>query len=265
KTNVFIYLIIIGLACCFCPGSYAAPVGGSNPIIDGNLVAFAFEYDYIFDRDIKSSDISTGEISEQNTFYCKLSFKPVDFLSVYTKTGIANFKLESQLNNGNVYEENYESGFYVGGGASLTYEFVPRVRATIDNQINWWRSDIDSGSYPSSISEISGHSSAMEYQLAGILSYKIDYKSLIHPAHGEWPHLTPYAGVKYTHLKIDVDTTAKSGSTSIPVPDGYKNENKVGIICGADLTFESLTGFSFNVEGRFLDETAISGYLNYNF
>jgi hypothetical protein len=157
-------------------------------------------------------------------------------------------------------------GFYTGIGAKIIYEFIPKVKVAVDNQINWWRSDVDEVSYAGiSASTLSGHASAWEYQLAGILSYTIDNEKLIHPAQGEWPEFTPYAGIKFAYLEMDSKVTASTPSASIPMPDSFNNDNKFGVIVGLDVNFVSLGGFSMNIEGRFLDENAISGFLNYNF
>jgi len=250
----------------FCAQVHAAPVGGTNPVIDGNLTAFSFEYDYVVERDLESNDINAGEIAEQSTVYGKLSFKPTDNLAIYGKVGAIDFNIDATLSDTNVYSEKYEFGLYVGGGASLTYEIVPRVRATVDNQINWWRCDIDGVEYAGSSSNtIDGDIKGLEYQLSGIVSYLINYQELVHPVHGEWPQFVPYIGVKYSYFNLDSDVVATNGSTAVPVPGEYENENKVGIILGTDIGLPSLSGFSFNLEFRLLDETAVSTYLNYNF
>jgi len=244
----------------------AAPVGGSNPVIDGSLAAFSFEYDYVSDRDLESNDISAGEISDQSTVYGRLSFKPLENIALYVKAGATDFNVATTLSNGTSYNEKYQFGFYTGGGASLTYEFVPRVRATIDNQINWYRCDIEGVEYGGANNyTIDGDISGLEYQLSGIISYLINYQELVHPVHGEWPQFMPYIGVKYSYLRLDSDVTATNGSTTVPVPSEYENEKNVGIILGTDIGLPSLSGFSFNLEFRLLDETAVSTYLNYNF
>ena len=55
----------------------------------------------------------------------------------------------------------------------------------------------------------------------------------------------PYAGVKYSDVQIEMD----GGET-------LNAENNVGVFVGADFKFNPT--FSLNMEGRFIDETAMS-------
>ena len=265
--KTFKYLIMLAGILNFCYAySLAAQTGGTSPVVDGSLVVLGGEYDYILDRTLKSSDIKNGKISEESTFYAKLTFKIADFLSVYTKAGMSNLKTEMDIPNGSKLKEDYDFGFYGGAGAKISYQLMPRLRAALDNQLNFWKCDIRDVDYLSwHITSQTGHISIWEYQLAGILSYTIDHNKLISPAQGEFPKLTPYLGLKYAYLKMDSNVTAIGDGISVTAPHIRKNDDNVGIIFGLDITFDSLSGFAFNIEGRFLDETAISGYLNYSF
>ncbi|MFH1867679.1 MAG: hypothetical protein ABH843_01790 [Candidatus Omnitrophota bacterium] len=264
KVTILIFCLVV-----FCGRAMAAPVSGTHPIVDGSIVALAGEYDFVYDRDLKSSDTASGIIDEQNTCYLKLVFKAIDLVSVYVKAGATSFKLESKMNDGTTIREDYSAGFYTGGGAKLVHEFIPRVRFAADAQLNWWSCNIDEAEYVDSggriISSNNGDTSAFEVQLAGILSYEIDYQSLVHPVHGGLPLMIPYIGLKYSHLKIDSEVTAVSSGMNVSMPDDMKNDNKLGIVFGTDISFPSVDGFSFNIEGRFLDDNALSGYLKYNF
>jgi len=264
--NGFFCFLIVLLLSCFCSPAFGAAVGGTNPVVDGSLVALAFECDHIYDRDLKASNASNASISEQNTIYGKLTFKTNEYFNLYVKAGAATFRTKADLDNGSVLREEYDPGIYAGIGAKVLYEFVPRVTLAIDNQFNWWRSDVGDIVYDEvSAADESGHRTCWEYQLSGVLSYKIDYKKLFSPIQGEWPVFTPYVGIKYAHLKIDSIPSATSGGTQIPMPDDYSNKYSAGLIFGLDTTLQSLGGFSFNIEGRIFDETALSGYVQYNF
>jgi hypothetical protein len=244
---------------------YAAPSGGTCPVIDGSLVSLALEYDYVFDREIKSSYVTNGKIKEASTVYLKLSTKPADFLFLYATAGGTNFHIKSDLTNGNTLTEKYKMGFFTGGGVKLIYEVIPNLKFALDNQLNWWRSDIDDVIYDQAITDKSGHRSAWEYQLSGIFSYTIKWDSVVHPVNGEWPAVTPYIGVKYSYLKMDNNITIKTSTGTVPAPDNIRNDNKAGLILGADIDLSSLGGFMFNLEARLLDENAISGAISYNF
>jgi|GEM_PF-1401338 len=261
KLMVAICAVLFIIAC----PAYATPSGGTNPVTDGSLVALAFEYDYVFDREIKSSQVNDGKIKEANTFYLTLTTKPADFLFLYAKAGGTNFQIKSTLTDGRTLTEKYKTGFFTGGGAKLVYEVIPNLKFALDNQLNWWTADIEDVSYDQGITEKSGHRSAWEYQLSGIFSYKIKWDKVVHPVNGEWPAITPYLGLKYSYLKMDNSINISTSSGAVVVPDSIRNKNKTGLIFGADIDLSSLGGFMFNLEARLLDENAISGSLSYNF
>lgn len=250
----------------FCTSSQAAPVSGTDPSIEGRVWALVVEYDYIYDRELESSDIKDGELKQSNTAYAKLIFKPSNFLNFYGKAGISMCETEMDMNTGKTIKQEYDLGFYTGGGVKLICELGPRFKVCIDNQFNWWECDIDDVVYGGiTATTKTGDIEPWEYQVSGILSYKIDWQEVIHPVHGEYPALIPYVGAKYAYLEMDSDVTASGPGFSISAPDKCKNDTNLGIICGLDIDFITLGGFGLNIEGRFLDETAISGYICYNF
>lgn len=264
--RVLFSVVVIGAISFFCASSQAAPTNGTDPVVAGRLWALAVEYDYIYERDLESSEITEGRIDEANTAYAKLTFKPSKYLSLYGKAGISNFRTDVKLNNGKTIKEEYDTGFYTGGGGRVICELGPKFKVCVDNQFSWWNCGIDSLEYGGVLATtVSDDTAAWEYQISGILSYKIDWQNVIHPIQGEYPALIPYIGAKYACLEIDSDVTAAGPDFSISPPDKRKNDRKLGIVCGLDIDFLSLYGFSFNIEGRFLDETAISGFISYNF
>jgi hypothetical protein len=79
-----------------------------------------------------------------------------------------------------------------------------------------------------------------EWQAAGEVSVQIG-------------RFVPYCGIKYSDFNADVKVTVLGTTYD---DDSIRPENKLGFFVGADIImFESL---SFNVEGRFIDETALS-------
>jgi hypothetical protein len=262
--NIIIYILAILLA--MAPSVYAAPVRGTHPVVDGSLVAFSLEYDYIYDRDLKDSNINKGKIREENTVYGKLTFKATEYASVYIKGGGTNFDTRFEFKDSKTLDETYNAGFYAGGGVKLYYEFLPKITACLDNQLNWWRSDIEEAKYSGgTVTSQSGYTSAWEYQVAGIFSYTIDYKTIMNPSYGELPQFTPYIGVKYAYLETDSNVKIKGAGFTVSPPDKAKNDTNAGVILGVEMTLESLSAFKFNIEARLLDDNAISVALDYNF
>ena len=244
---------------------FAAQTGGTHPIVDGSLVALALEYDYVLDRDLTASGVTSANLDDASACYLKLSAQPAKFMSLYAKIGGTNFNVESTLANGNELVEDYDAGLFIGGGVKVAFELMPNVSVGIDNQFNWWKSDIGDASYTTAVTEVTGDRSGWEYQLAGIISYEINWNDVVNPVHGEWPRFSPYVGVKYSKFELDNNVTVKSGGSELSMPGTLTNDNKAGFIYGLDIVFDDVEGFTFNLEGRLIDETAISGNINYNF
>lgn len=264
--KILFLAVAVGSLSFLCTPSLAAPSGGTDIFAEGRPWAVAAEYDYLYKRDMESSDIKDGEAKEANTAYGKVTFRPSKFLSLYGKFGIVNFETEMDMNTGKTIEEKYNAGIYTGGGARLNLELGPSFRISVDNQYGWQSCDIDDVTYGGiAATTKTGDITVWEYQLSGILSYKLTWEKVVHPIHGEYPALIPYAGAKYAYLEMDSDVTASGPGYSISAPDKRKNDRRLGVICGLDIDFISLGGFVLNIEGRFLDETAISGYVSYNF
>lgn len=264
--KVLFLVAVIGAINFFCTRSLAAPCSGTDPVVENRVWAIAGEWDYLFNRDLESSDTTEGKITVSNTVYGKFIFKPSKYLSLYGKIGACTFETELDMTTGKTLEEEYDTGLFTGGGGRLVCELGPKFTAAVDNQFSWWKSDIKDATYggvdaTSALNDIT----AWEYQVSAILSYKIDWEKLIHPVHGGYPKLIPYAGAKYAHLEMDSEVTVSGPGFSVTPTADRENEHKFGVVCGLDFDLLDLGGFYFNIEGRFLDETAISGYVSYNF
>jgi hypothetical protein len=73
----------------------------------------------------------------------------------------------------------------------------------------------------------------------------------------EW--IKPYAGAIYLDSKVSAE--ASSGSNSISA--SVKNKDKVGVFVGVQIN--PIKGLGINIQGRFIDETAVMGSVTYQF
>ncbi|MFC1806965.1 hypothetical protein ACFL0T_01165 [Candidatus Omnitrophota bacterium] len=260
--TIFISILIL-------PGyGYCATVGASDLVLDGSLISLALEYDYIADRDFKSDDFSSGEIEEQSSIYLVFSIRPKerDYLTVYGKFGATEFETRLDLNSGAELFENYGIGTLLGGGFRIDHKLVPKVTVSMDNQFNWFSCDADQIRFLEAESNTpSGRATAFEYQISGIVSYKIDWESMIHPAHGEFPFFQPYAGIKFAHLDMDSNARGAGPGFDIAAPADRKNGDKFGMFGGVELGIINAPNLRGNLEVRFLDEFGASGKLTYSF
>lgn len=67
--------------------------------------------------------------------------------------------------------------------------------------------------------------------------------------------LSPYGGVKWSEVSGRLRLVTTAGKVSHP--DNIKSDKNFGLVIGGDLVGPG-DSFSVNVEGRFLDENAIS-------
>lgn len=264
--RVLVSVALVGGICFLSMPSLAAPSGGPDPMVEGREWAIAVNLDYVSERELKSSEIREGEYKEATTAFAKVSFQPNNFFTFYGKAGIANLETDMELNIGRTVKEKFAAGFYTGGGARVILDLGKGFSVIGDNQFSYQSNDIDDVEYGGVMATTKeGKLNIWEYQLAGLLCYKIDWDKLVHPIHGEFPALTPYVGAKYSMLEMDGDITASGSGFSITSAGMRKNEESFGIILGLGIDFYTLGGFAFDIEYRFLDEDAISGYLNYTF
>lgn len=258
--------VLVGAICFLSMPSLASPSGGPDPMVEGRQWAAAAELDFISERKLESSEASSAEYKEALTAYAKVSFQPSELLTLYGKAGIANLETDLILTDGNNIKEKFNTGFYTGGGGRIILDLGAGFSVIADNQFSWQTNEIEDVEYNGvSATNKDSEMTLWEYQLAGLLCYKINWDKLVHPIHGEYPALTPYVGAKYAYLEMDADVRASGPGFSITSAGMRKNEDTFGLILGLGIDFYTLGGFAFNIEYRHLDEDAISGYLNYTF
>jgi len=263
-----IYILLLILCTLLVPGAsaYAAPIGSPDPSVDGSLVALAFGFDNILERDLKVSDANSAKTEDSTSFYARLSYKPLSFLCLYGNAGTMKFTNYFTLNNGTKYHEKYKIGFIGGGGANIFFNIMANTRIHVDNQINWWTCDIEEATVDNGgTSNEKGNITAWEYQVTGLISYRFDLEEYAHPAQGEKTYWAPYAGVKYSHLEMETDIKVDFSNSTDYIPGKRENDTKIGIVGGCDLVMPLFPNFKLNVEGRFLDDTAVSLNAMYNF
>lgn len=70
--------------------------------------------------------------------------------------------------------------------------------------------------------------------------------------------ITPYAGLRYSNAEIDIEETLSYGVSGgiIETIGSADSENNLGVLAGVDSSFSDK--FNLGIQGRFLDETAVS-------
>lgn len=221
------------------------------------------EDNYLFKRTIKKPENrDTFKYEKMNQIYGKAAVGLTPYFNVYAKLGASDSgKIkDDNLSTGNNLEIETKYGFLWALGVSGAREFGEGFKVGADVQFNWWQSDIDSikdGSSGSKATGVSGKIRNYEIQGTPFISKKLEF-----PESGLTA--TPYFGVKFSYFKTETDSDIKYNSGGDKTDSwSLRGQHYVGLVVGSDLTFAEK--WALQVEGRFLDETAIAGGLTYRF
>ncbi len=232
---------------------YAAGIGG--PPTGGQFkFNIGMDQDVVFDRDLKPSNIVvmmpldvavTCDIKKMYRSMLNVSFGVFDFLDVYVKLGVADYKFKADLINNFGFPLgdatlNSKWGFAYGGGLKGAYMFkdgpVKGLIIGADAQYlrhkQRYHAMIDSLMGPS---DFTGKATFQEWQFGPFVGYKI-------------MNFLPYVGVKYSDVRLKFN---QEGETQ-----KFKADDHVGALVG--LTYDLIPQVKLNLEGRFIDETALN-------
>ena len=257
------FLLGIGICMTVILGSvaaYAAPVGNiaTPAVLKEGLVykdsdsQFAFiigtESDITFDRKLKNRN----DDSEMKFLGAKTGFLVADRFYLYTTLGAAEVEQEFNIGNNKV-RWNSDTGLSWGiGGTWMIYETTDRddfgegiFRFGLDARYRDLDLDIDEivlndAAHDESSANVTGVDyDADEWQIAFAVAY-------------QWKKINPYVGIKYS----DITGNTKATISGTKYTTEIAGDDKVGVFCGLGI---SLTDYSvFNIEGRFIDEEALS-------
>jgi len=240
--------------------SYAAPVGNIAKVgmlkklytqKNGSEWPIGFilesENDIVFDRNIKDQDGDT----ELRLFGGKAGFVFQDKFTAYTVLGSADFE-EEFTDSGNKWKFESDAAFaWAVGGTAILYETEigsienTTLRLGIDGRFRDTNLEIGeitlNGTVykPSDLGVSNLEIDVSEWQIAGETSL-------------QWKNFSPYAGIKYSDVTGDLRATAGG----VTISEDLEGDDNVGVFVGLDVLV--VKEFVLNVEGRFIDETALT-------
>lgn len=228
----------------------AAPVGNiANPVIEKGEhgIKIGVDNDFVFKREF---DVDEADVELEANFHtARISYTIAEKADVYVMLGMLSNAKVTEHNSSFDIIYDVDNAFTWGLGATLlAFETEGGFRAGMD------------GKYRQTSPELS------KVTVDGV-DYELDESEV---EYGEWQvalafsqqmgKFAPYAGVKYS----DINTKAKatvSGTEYETEERGSKNT--VGPFVG--ISFLPNDNLSLNVEGRFIDENAVSVSLAYKF
>jgi hypothetical protein len=185
-----------------------------------------------------------------------------DRVEPYVRFGSAHLKARwTDTGGGAQVAMDTSSGFAWGLGIkALVYEFkAPKIRLICDGSYRATELDPYKGyldSHETAITKKSSRFVIREWQAALLVSTETPLPDMFNGFEDlKGYKLAPYAGIKYSDISGRLRmVTADTGT--VYHPDNIKADKNIGIVFGCDLVGDDYV--SLNIEGRFIDETAIS-------
>ena len=243
----------------------AAGIGSPETQGQGRITAAA-EWSYVFGRGLafQSAKRPPGHENDKpenfridggDNYLGKITFGVFDALDVYVKLGAADYNLKGDVDVGGkkaVTEDlSARAAFLYGGGMKLAHEIkegwiigLDAQYLASDHKLDFIATSIASGAITRATY---GTCRMQEWHAAPYIARKI-------------ANFTPYAGGRYSDLRMKQEG-----------PDDPKRWDKlrfkadcnIGVFVGADCNVGD--HFKVTVEGRFIDETALSVCAAYKF
>ena len=275
---------------------HASSIGGAETQGQGKI-SVGYDGEYIFDRDFKEKKgSSVNDISDEYTVdvewktaveidkmyrnMVRISYGVFDNLDIYLKLGTADLELkQTYTESGSIPDAewtgvlekgtskiNADAAFAYGIGAKGTVSLSESLFLGCDIQYirhkndftgkgTWteYNYDEDTGDlteeYQAS-ADYKGDITFQEWQVAPYVAAKLG-------------NFVPYLGVKYSGVVTRIKYASVSGDDDDEDNAKDRADDHVGVFVGTD--FKITENWKLNVEGRFVDETAVSMGLNYKF
>lgn len=291
----FILMLVLFVTISLSSVAMAASVGNTADT-QGGLGKFSLglEYDGIFSRNMKvksgSHKETAGDVTSEETypfsgdsirdvkmrsnrFFLKGSAGVHQNLDLYVKLGVSDLTYKQKYLSPDVpterekFDGDYGFAWGIGAKAKI-YETSSGLRFMADTQYMRYKVDGD-------------------YRINGIdlkdVIMDLD-PSITDPAYNtkttlqEWQialyvnktfgQFSPYAGMKYSDVtlknELNINFTDSEGFLSKKFETKYRADKNIGVFAGTDINIIS-NKLKLNIEGRFIDETAVTIGMNYRF
>jgi len=239
--------------------AYAAPVGNiaTPSVLKKGLiiqdeqgqygVIVESENDITWDRNLKDQYSDT----EYSFFGGKCGILFMDRYIAYGILGAGKALQKFQADGNNIkWDTDYSFVWGIGGTAMLYETKVQELwngtfRIGLDGRYRQSHLDVD---------KVTGDSTNFNLTPSAVTSskYELDEWQVALAVSYQIENVIPYVGVKYSDTTGEAETTANGTEYKVDL----EADDNVGIFTGCDLVLNDM--FSINVEGRFIDETALT-------
>jgi opacity protein-like surface antigen len=276
-----ILVLILAFSFCIPLYVYAASIGEVETV-GQNKFSIGVNQEFVFNRDMKldkswywsmpagrNIDVKEKVDSLYRTMG-KVSYGLLDNLDVYVKLGVSDFKTKNSYSETGAglgddvgtIKLNGKNAFAWGVGTKGTIALAESWIIGCDIQYlnhknklkgrdSWTQYNPDGSIFEIDGDDITGNVTFHEWHVAPYVAYKIG-------------NFVPYVGGKYSDMRMHYKT--KYVNTAVTPDDNkpkFKADDNVGIFCG--MNYNVGQHLMLNVEGRFIDETAMSFGASYRF
>jgi hypothetical protein len=252
----------------FCTNVFAAPVGCPAPFKGENFRNYGYnigvESDFIFNRKLDHAGMQAEDVNLEGAWVAgKFGYTFFDRINAYGLLGGMEWEVKQERSDSTTvtYSTNMEMAWGLGASV-LLYETDNGITLSADTRFrqqkpNMKRVRIDGQTTkdPVSLAKL------REWQMS--LGASLDMAKVIYSP--QKFRYIPYIGAKIS--KINVQTQATVSSTDYAIERAKANES-FGVFAGCDIYFSEAPEneqFNLNIEGRFLDESALTISVNYKF
>lgn len=212
--------------------AYALPVGGWSMLSQEEEHNFTggYEGSFVFEREL---DTRNAEIDELNDSFAKFSYIPGEYpVELYGLLGVMRFEVDQGSAH---YDTDY--GFAYGfGGKTVLWQSEQNTAIGLDAKYRRSEPEIDESTFSNR-----GEATYQDWQVALGVSQEIK------------ENITPYGGIKYN----DVSITDVAGFAD------QNSEDVIGLFAGLEV--KASENLALNVEGSFVNESAITGGVAWHF
>jgi len=264
RVKKHVILIVAGMVFMTSIIAKAASVGSPTTQGQGKIAAAA-EWSYIFRRDLEFQSATRPPNHENdkpenfridggNNVLGKITCGIFDFLDIYVKLGVADYNIKGDVAVGGIKavteDLSARAAFLYGGGIKLAHEIKDGWIIGLDAQYltSDHKLDFSATSASGAVIKATYDTFRMqEWHAAPYVAKKI-------------AGFTPYAGGRYSDLRIK-----QEGPNDPKRWDDlrFKADCNIGVFAGTDWNLGD--HFKLNVEGRFIDEMAMSACAAYRF
>lgn len=273
----------------------AASVGNTADTQGGSgKFSLGLEYDGIFNRDMKvksgsykqteagmasketypfSGDSINDVKMRSNRFFLKGSAGVHPNLDFYVKLGVSDLTWKQKYLSPGVSAErdkiDGDHGFAWGIGAKAKiYETSGGLRFMADAQYMRYKVDGDYRVNGTDLKEVIMDSDPSITDPVYNTKTTLQEWQIALYVNKTFGQFSPYAGMKYSDAilnnELNISFTDSIGFLSKKFETKYRADKNIGIFIGADIHIISKK-LSMNIEGRFIDETAVTVGMNYRF